>query len=692
MKAIIMAGGEGSRLRPMTCELPKPLVPLLGRPVMSYALELLAKHGIHDTAATIGYRGDQIRARMGGGLRYFEEETPLGTAGSIKAASDWLDRTFIVLSGDALTDLDITSALAFHRAKGAAATLILKRVANPLEYGVVVADRSGRIRGFIEKPTWRGAVSDTVNTGIYILEPEVLHLIPDGKYDFGSQLFPTMAKRGDDIFAYVTDSYWCDVGDARAYIAAQRDMLLGRVALPLPARCRQAGASPAGDGYTLETPCYIGDECVIERGAVIGRGSVIGDRAYIGREAVLRGSVLWDGARVGPGARVGAAVLCCGASLGRGAAAGDGAVVGAQARIGDGAELAADSAVWPGCHVEDGARVHGSVLVRDDLGRRGFSGALTPEEAALLGAALATVLMAERVCCGASGGAGADVLAQAFLAGAASVGADCTSLGACQCAALVYGACERGAGAAAHIAMVDGEVKLRLFAGTVPLTRAQEAKLARAARRPDFERIPLQRMRPVADVAYAQRLYLAWRAALLDGPKAVVTADTRGDGELPLLYLADGTTLDDRRAAAVLSAAARALARQHPALEAAAELDGELALGLLGLYLAENGLSLDALAARVGGCSARISVDCPHRLKGAVMRRMAERTGRFDCSGADGLNVDMELGRLSVAPGDSERLDIAVTSMRAEFAQELALEYKNAAEALIRSLRREDGE
>ena len=203
MKAIIMAGGEGSRLRPLTCACPKPMVPLMDRPVMAYALDLLKKHGFTQVGVTLQYLPERVTEYFGEGaeygvsLTYFTEDQPLGTAGSVKLAEAFLDEPFVILSGDGLTDCDLTQAVAFHRERGSLATMVLKKVENPLEYGVVVADAQGKVQRFLEKPGWGEVCSDTVNTGIYILEPEALNHIPTGRpYDFGREMFPSLVEKG----------------------------------------------------------------------------------------------------------------------------------------------------------------------------------------------------------------------------------------------------------------------------------------------------------------------------------------------------------------------------------------------------------------------------------------------------------------------------------------------------------------
>jgi mannose-1-phosphate guanylyltransferase/phosphomannomutase len=191
MKAVVMAGGEGTRLRPLTSNQPKPMVPVVGRPCMEHIVELVKQHGISDVVATLAYMPQIISGYFGGGshlgieLDYSIEEVPAGTAGSVKLCQHYLDETFLVLSGDALTDIDLSAVVDFHRRNGAVATLALKRVPNPLEFGVVITDPDGRIERFLEKPTWGEVFSDTINTGIYVLEPEVLDHIPDeDPYDF----------------------------------------------------------------------------------------------------------------------------------------------------------------------------------------------------------------------------------------------------------------------------------------------------------------------------------------------------------------------------------------------------------------------------------------------------------------------------------------------------------------------------
>ena len=236
MKAVILAGGEGTRLRPLTSNPPKPMMPVANKPMMEHIVSLLAQHGFDDIVVTVAFLANQIRDYFGDGsdfgvtMRYATEDTPLGTAGSVRNAADELDDTFLVISGDVLTDIDLTAFVKAHRDAGASASIALKHVENPLEFGIVITQPDGTIERFLEKPTWGQVFSDTINTGIYVLEPEVFDFIPEGEVvDFSSDVFPALLDDGHTLHGHVTDGYWEDVGTLEAYIRAHTDMLDGRV-------------------------------------------------------------------------------------------------------------------------------------------------------------------------------------------------------------------------------------------------------------------------------------------------------------------------------------------------------------------------------------------------------------------------------------------------------------------------------
>ncbi|MFR9190746.1 MAG: NDP-sugar synthase [Anaerotruncus massiliensis (ex Togo et al. 2019)] len=244
MKAVIMAGGQGSRLRPLTENVPKPMARLCGRPVVEYILELLAENGIFESVLTLQYLPERLTGHFEGAefagvkLSFCEEEAPLGTAGSVKNALGAPDGPALVISGDALCDFPLRQAAEAHRESGAAVTIVTAKVDDPREYGLVVADETDRITGFVEKPSYAQATSELANTGIYILSPEAVNMIPEGrKFDFASDLFPAMLERGMLLKNCTLSGYWCDIGDLGAYRRAQADLLAGRV------RCRLRGGS-----------------------------------------------------------------------------------------------------------------------------------------------------------------------------------------------------------------------------------------------------------------------------------------------------------------------------------------------------------------------------------------------------------------------------------------------------------------
>ena len=415
MKAIIMAGGEGSRLRPLTCGCPKPMVPLMDRPVMSYAIELLKRHGVREAAATLHYLPDQVKDYFGDGsdygisMRYYEEKEPLGTAGSVRQAEDFLTETFIVLSGDGVTDCDLTDALRFHREKKALATLVLKSVESPLEYGVVVADGGGKIKRFVEKPGWGEVYSDAVNTGIYIMEPELLGRIPQNKpYDFGRELFPALLAEGLPVYGYVTDGYWCDIGDVSAYLRAHADAMEGRIDLPMNGRAGGVFRAPGARvdrGAVLEGPCFIGEGAYVKAGARIGAYSVVGAGCVVEEHASVKRAVLWEQARIGRGAQARGCILAGGAALKEESCAFEESVLGAGAVLGARGTLLPGVKIWPYKETEDGVRLDAN-LVWGGGTRPGFlSGRLAlvnPSQAARCARAYASAVKPNNVLLGRS--------------------------------------------------------------------------------------------------------------------------------------------------------------------------------------------------------------------------------------------------------------------------------------------------
>jgi mannose-1-phosphate guanylyltransferase/phosphomannomutase len=450
VKAVVMAGGEGTRLRPLTSNQPKPMVPIVGKPCMEHILELLKQHGLEEVIVTVAFMPQAIRSYFGNGdtlgmsIEYSVEESPLGTAGSVRLASDRLDETFLVISGDALCDVDLTDLIHSHRERGAAVTIGLKSVENPLEFGIVVTDEERRIERFLEKPSWSQVFSDTINTGIYVLEPEVLRHIPtDRPFDFSKELFPLLLEMGRPMYGYVFDDYWQDIGNLDQFRQANFDALDERVRLNVSG-IRLRGNIWLGEGVevddlaAIEGPAFLGNYCRIAPDASVGPYSVLGSSVTLLERARTERSVIDAATHIGRSARVEGAVV------GRGCDIRAHAHVQEGAAIGDEATLGAQSAVLPGVRiypykeVESGAQIHESLIWETRassnlFGKEGVSGLvnvdLTPETAVRLAAALGTALKrGARVVASRESPGACRMIKRAMISGLNSTGVDVADL------------------------------------------------------------------------------------------------------------------------------------------------------------------------------------------------------------------------------------------------------------------------
>jgi mannose-1-phosphate guanylyltransferase/phosphomannomutase len=414
MRAVLMAGGSGTRLRPLTYDVPKPMVPILNRPIAEHILDLLKQHQITEVIATLHFLPDVLREYFQDGSDFgvqmiyaVEEDQPLGTAGCVKNSAELLDETFVVISGDSLTDFNLSAAIAFHRRKQAKATLVLTRVPNPIDFGLVITDDDQRICRFLEKPTNSEVFSDTVNTGIYILEPEVLEYLPvSQESDFSKDLFPLLLAKGDPIYGYIAEGYWCDVGNLETYREAQYDCLAGHVKLNMGYRPRSPGVwvgqnTYIDDSAKLEPPVLIGDNCRIGPRVQISSGTVLGDNVTIGADAHLARPIIWNGVIVGEEAHLEACVIARGARIDRRTHIMEGAVVGSLSTVGEEAQINTNVRVWPSKRIESGATLNinliwGHTAHRNLFGQRGVAGLanidITPEFAVKLGAAFGSTL------------------------------------------------------------------------------------------------------------------------------------------------------------------------------------------------------------------------------------------------------------------------------------------------------------
>jgi len=409
-----MAGGSGTRLRPLTCELPKPMVPILNQPIAEHIINLLRRHQITEIIATLHYLPDVMRDYFRDGTDFgvqityaVEEDQPLGTAGCVKNIAELLDETFLVISGDSITDFDLSAAIRFHKQKQSKATLILTRVPNPIEFGVVITDENHRIRRFLEKPSTSEIFSDTVNTGTYILEPEILDYLPaNTESDFSSYLFPLLLEKDEPMYGYIADGYWCDVGHLDAYRDAQYDALQRKVKLEFTSEQQSPGIWVGQNTYIdstakIQAPVIIGRNCRIGSRVQIEAGTVIGDNVTIGADADLKRPIIWNGAIIGEEAHLRACVIARGTRVGRRAHVLEGAVVGSLSTIGEEAQVSPNVRVWPSKEVESGATLNinliwGQTAHRNLFGQRGVQGLanidITPEFAVKLGAAYGSTL------------------------------------------------------------------------------------------------------------------------------------------------------------------------------------------------------------------------------------------------------------------------------------------------------------
>lgn len=615
MKAVIMAGGKGTRLRPLTCDLPKPMVPVANRPLLEHIVFLLRSHGFNDIVVTLQHLPEAITSFLQDGrdhgvkVQYRIEEEPLGTAGSVRQARDVLDGTFLVISGDALTDMDLAEALAFHRQRRALATLVLTRVESPLEYGLVVTGPDGRIRRFLEKPGWGQVFSDTVNTGIYIMEPEILEAIGPGVQDFSKDVFPALLRRGAPLYGFVARGYWSDIGTLEQYRQSHYDVLAGRVRVQIPGEQIAPGIW-VGEGTLLEPgvvlagPAVIGRHCHLERGSVLSGLTTLGDFCLVRSGAVVKRSIVWPRVLLDRRVELRGALVASGARLRADAAAFEGAVIARDTTVGQRTVLRPGVKVWPGKTIDAGV-ILGSSLVWAPpspaalFGSTGVSGIanvdIPPEVATRLGAAFGSTLgPGRRVAVASSAGPAARMSKRALIAGLLSAGVGVFDLGTATLPVLRFAITLLRTAGGVHLRQRQGGDELRLeFLDQrgLYLERGQLRAVENAYWREDFARVPAAQ---VGQVAFLPRLVDKYLDELLAGVdvariqqrhlEVVVDYDSGGVIALLLPTLLERLgcrvhTVGDTAAASDPASAARRLAQavlDHQAdLGAAADSNGD---------------------------------------------------------------------------------------------------------------------
>ena len=452
MKAIIMAGGFGTRLRPLTINIPKPMVPVGNLPMMEHVVNLLKQHGFDEVVSLLFFQSEIIKnhfrdgRKFGVRMEYLQPDQDYGTAGAVRCAADFCNETVLVISGDVLTDFDLSSAFHFHKENEGDATILLTRMENPLSYGIVITDENHRITRFMEKPSWGEMFSDTINTGIYILEPATVRLIPPKtNFDFSQNLYPIMLEKRMRLMGKITDGYWRDIGNMDEYIEAHRDILAGKVKLTLNAeRIERDGAVlyqrqdvTIADKVRLAGTVLLGTGCRIGQGAKLSN-SIIGDNVSVGEEAEISDSIIWSNTVVEPLSLISNAIVTSRVQVGRKASILDKAVVADDCRVGNGATIKANCKVWPGKMVDDGAIVSSSIVWGEKWNRELFTDSkvsglglteLIPEMAVKLGAAFGASLgLRQRIITSRDASDASRLLKRSLMCGLMATGVDIDDL------------------------------------------------------------------------------------------------------------------------------------------------------------------------------------------------------------------------------------------------------------------------
>ena len=555
MTAVVLAEGEEEALRPLTCDVPKPMVRLCGRPLMAYTLDLLERHGVRRARICTRYLPTRVEEGLGEqhrgvALSYQESDRDCGPAGNARQALLALadgEETVLVIRGDILTDIDLTSALAFHKAAGAAATLVVTRVGDPREHALVDVGEDGRVTGLMDKPGWAQAATDTADTGVYILETDLLRTWPDDpQMDFLHGLFPQMIKDGLPVYAYEDDGYWNDLRDIPSYLNAQRDILEGRVRTELhPADGVLTGGTKPTGSYSITPPVYIGADVRIGAGAQIGPFAVLDDGCHVGHNAKIRGSVLLPSAYAGDRSSMTGALVCHGASVRRGASLFEGVVLGAGSVVGEYASVSPDVRIWPDkkvesncCQRENLHSGHQQLFQFDENGLTGETGVeLTPEFCARLGAAIGSLARGEKVAVGCSHDKAASVMKMALVSGILSAGGLVWDFGTCIDPQFDYFVNFSLIRTGVYIAGGPrGAVRLSTSGG-LPAPRSLERAVESRLSTGDFARAGWDSLREPTDMSGMRQLYRQELISLAPDGLSGMKAEVRGSDLEPVKLL-----------------------------------------------------------------------------------------------------------------------------------------------------------
>jgi mannose-1-phosphate guanylyltransferase len=358
MKAVILVGGEATRLRPLTCNTPKIMVPVLNRPFLEHFVDYLKTHNIIDIVLAIGTSPKQVQDYFGDGselgvrIAYSIENLPLGTAGAVKNAESFLDDSFIVFNGDVFTDIDLSAMMRLHRENKATASLALTPVDDPTIYGVVETDSQGRVRRFIEKPSWDKVTTNMINAGIYILEPGILnHIAPNTFSMFERDVFPLLLEEGQAVYGYPFQDYWIDMGTPDKYLKLQHDLLRRYIGNK---GTKFEGESFIHSSVQIEGPVIIGEACYIDRNAIMKGPAILGTRCRVEEGAVIQGAILWQDCKIDRGAKLRNCLVASRCCIGEESEILDGCILGDDVRVEKGNKLSNGIKIWPGQIIEPG--------------------------------------------------------------------------------------------------------------------------------------------------------------------------------------------------------------------------------------------------------------------------------------------------------------------------------------------------
>ena len=559
-----MAGGKGTRLRPLTCGIPKPMVPVANRPMMEHIIYLLRDHGFKQLIATLCYMPDSIKdyfadgSEFGCEISYSVENVPLGTFGSVRNLGKFTDETFVVISGDTVTDIDLTKAIEYHKTKKAMATIVLTRVSSPLEYGVVITDLDGKINRFLEKPGWGEVFSDTVNTGIYILEPEVMDLLGEGQeFDFSRDLFPMMLDKKMPLYGYVSEGYWCDIGTIEQYQKTHSDIMSGLVDVKIGGN-EIDDKIWIGDGCEIEkgakliAPVIIGPQTRISKRAVIGDHSVIGSRCLISEESEIRRSIIWNNCYIGNSVQVRGALVCSRTSLKPHSLLFEESVVGEGCSIGDGACIKSKVKIWPDKVIDSGSHVNSSIVWGTKLNKRlfgsnGISGItnieMTPEFASNIGASYGSCFEERgKVILGCDNKRSSEIIKDSIACGLMSSGINVMDIGSSITSITRFSVYNENINGGIHVRTLHGMPDVTLLevldCKGINIDRSFERKIENACFTEDFRRVNYESVGIKTNVESAFEGYV-------DAVIKTMDVESVNDSNLKIVFYCENPDVDN---------------------------------------------------------------------------------------------------------------------------------------------------